>query len=110
MEVNKKLLLILSLLLLSCSIEHSDETINLTGYSSESLVHDSLQRQYLMYLPSSYQENNNYPLVINFHGFEGQINQYANYADMRSLADSENFILVYPQGADLNGSPHWNSN
>ncbi len=109
MEVNKKLLLILSLLLLSCSSEHSDETINLTGYSSESLVHDSLQRQYLMYLPSSYQENNNYPLVINFHGFEGQINQYATYADMRSLADSENFILVYPQGADLDGSPHWNA-
>ena len=47
-----------------------------------------------MYLPSSYQDNINYPLVINFHGFDGQINQYATYSDMRSLADSENFIIV----------------
>ena len=28
---------------------------------------------------------------------------------MRSTADSENFILVYPQGTDLDGSPHWNA-
>ena len=28
---------------------------------------------------------------------------------MRSLADSEDFILVYPQGSDLGGSPHWNA-
>ena len=109
MEINKKLLLILSLLLLSCSSENPVDPINLTGYSSESLVHDGLQRQYLIYLPSSYQENTSYPLVINFHGFGGQINEYSSYADMRSLADSENFILVYPQGENLNGSPHWNA-
>ena len=109
MEINKKLLLILPLLLLSCSSENPVDPINLTGYSSESLVHDSLQRQYLMYLPNSYQENTSYPLVINFHGFGEQINEYASYADMRSLADSENFILVYPQGENLNGSPHWNA-
>ena len=28
---------------------------------------------------------------------------------MRSLADSENFILVYPQGTLLDGNPHWNA-
>ena len=109
MEINKKLLLIFSLLLQSCSSDNPVDPISLTGYSSESLVHDGLQRQYLIYLPSSYQENTSYPLVINFHGFGGQINEYASYADMRSLADSENFILVYPQGANLNGSPHWNA-
>ena len=109
MEINKKLLLIFSLLLQSCSSDNPIDPISLTGYSSESLVHDGLQRQYLIYLPSSYQENTSYPLVINFHGFGGQINEYASYADMRSLADSENFILVYPQGANLNGSPHWNA-
>ena len=47
MEVNKKLLLILSLLLLSCSSEHSDETITLTGYSSESLVHANLAGEHI---------------------------------------------------------------
>tara|TARA_B100001769_G_C22016607_1_gene546312 strand:- start:454 stop:1101 length:648 start_codon:yes stop_codon:yes gene_type:complete len=31
------------------------------------------------------------------------------YTDMSSLAESEGFVLVYPQGSDLNGSPHWNA-
>ena len=28
---------------------------------------------------------------------------------MNDLADEENFILVFPQGTDLEGSPHWNA-
>ena len=28
---------------------------------------------------------------------------------MTPIADSENFILVYPQGSDLDGSSHWNA-
>ena len=32
-----------------------------------------------------------------------------NYADLRALAESEIFILVYPQGSCLDGSSHWNS-
>ena len=28
---------------------------------------------------------------------------------MRSLADSENFILVYPQGTLIEGFSHWNA-
>ena len=32
-----------------------------------------------------------------------------DYADMRSLAESEIFILAYPQGSYLNGASHWNA-
>jgi polyhydroxybutyrate depolymerase len=28
---------------------------------------------------------------------------------MRSLADSKNFILIYPQGSELDGYSHWNA-
>ena len=48
-------------------------------------------------------------IALDLHGYGGIANQYLKYADMRPLADMENFILVYPQGTLLNGDPHWNS-
>jgi polyhydroxybutyrate depolymerase len=47
--------------------------------------------------------------MINFHGFGGTASDFVETADMRSLAESENFIVVYPQGTLLGGYPHWNS-
>ena len=47
--------------------------------------------------------------MLNFHGFGQTADQYLKFADMRSLADTENFILVYPQGTLLDGDPHWNA-
>jgi polyhydroxybutyrate depolymerase len=32
-----------------------------------------------------------------------------NNADMRTVSESNTFILVYPQGSCLNGSSHWNA-
>ena len=31
------------------------------------------------------------------------------WVQMNDLADEENFILAFPQGTDLEGSPHWNA-
>jgi polyhydroxybutyrate depolymerase len=46
---------------------------------------------------------------LNFHGFGGSANEFMNDADMRSLAASYSFILVYPQGSSLDGFSHWNA-
>ena len=44
-----------------------------------------------------------------FHGFGGIASEFINTADMRDLAESKNFIVVYPQGLDLGGTgSHWN--
>ena len=76
---------------------------------AETIVHDNQDREYMIYVPSSYNSSNSTPLLLNFHGFGGQASDYMNYADMRSIADAENFILVYPQGTCLDGSSHWNT-
>ena len=76
---------------------------------AETIVHDNQDREYMIYVPSSYNSSNSTPLLMNFHGFGGQASDYMNYADMRSIADAENFILVYPQGTCLDGSSHWNT-
>ena len=86
------------------STNSSAETLNL------SLQHDGLTREYLLYVPSSYNSNTAVPLLFNFHGYGGTSSDHLATADMRSLADQENFLLCYPQGSsDGYGSGHWNA-
>ena len=80
-----------------------------TDLLTRTLVHDGMTREYFLYVPDSYDGTSEVPLMLNFHGYGGIASQYLEYADMRSLADTEMFILVYPQGALLDGDPHWNA-
>lgn len=73
------------------------------------LEHKGFDREYVLFVPNAYDSATAIPLLFNFHGFGGNASEYMAYADMRKLAESEGFILVYPQGSDLDGSPHWNT-
>jgi polyhydroxybutyrate depolymerase len=77
--------------------------------NTQKLTHDNEIREYISYVPDSYDGSSSVPLVLNFHGFGGKASDYMNYADLRTLAESEIFILVYPQGSCLDGSSHWNA-
>ena len=74
----------------------------------QSIVHDGVNREYVLYIPDSYDGTSSVPLMLNFHGFGGSASDYMQEADMRSLAEVDTFILVYPQGSCLDGSSHWN--
>ena len=67
-----------------------------------------MNREYILYVPNSYDGTSSIPLLLNFHGFGGSASQFMQEADMRSLAEADTFILVYPQGSCLDGSSHWN--
>ena len=75
----------------------------------QTIIHGGVNREYVLYVPDSYDGSFSVPVVLNFHGFSGDAYQYVNEADMRILSESENFILIYPQGLDLEGEPHWNA-
>jgi polyhydroxybutyrate depolymerase len=47
--------------------------------------------------------------MLNFHGFGGSASDYMQEADMRSLAETDTFILIYPQGSCLDDLSHWNA-
>ena len=79
-----------------------------TGLSIQKLTHDGQLRSFLLYIPEDYSSKNKYPLMLNFHGFGGTAENHMKNADMRNLAESNQFILVYPQGTLLGGLPHWN--
>jgi len=107
----KRLIIFFSLvitLLISCTINDNSKSCHLNIYES-TIFHDGIDREYIVYIPESYDGTFSVPLLLNFHGFGESASEFMEYADMRSLAESKTFILVYPQGICLEGASHWNA-
>ena len=66
-------------------------------FISETIQHDGLTREYSIYVPASYDGTTNFPLLFNLHGGGGNIAFQIGIADMSPIADTANFIVVYPQ-------------
>ncbi len=79
------------------------------GTYSASFMYDGVRREAIVYAPEAATGAGAAPMLLNFHGYGGSAGDHMESADMRSLADEEGFLLVYPQGTLLEGSPHWNS-
>ena len=110
----KAILFFLSFILfISCESNEENTQVDedgiITGLQTKTFSHNNVNRNYLVYIPNSYDSEIDYPLMFLFHGFGGIASQFMNTADMRDLAESKNFIVVYPQGLDLAGTgSHWN--
>ena len=71
--------------------------------------HNGLARQYILYVPNSYDGSKAVPLLFNFHGYSSNAeNHHRGRADFRGLSEEDNFILVVPQGSLFEGVTHWN--
>ena len=110
----KAILFFLSFILfISCESNEENTQVDedgiITGLQTKTFSHDNVNRNYLDYIPNSYDSEIDYPLMFLFHGFGGIASEFMNTADMRDLAESKNFIVVYPQGLDLASTgSHWN--
>lgn len=97
----KSLLLYLSICLAISTF--GQQTIN------ASITHDGMQRDYILYLPASYDGTTAVPLLFNFHGYTSNAQQQMFYGDFRPIADTANFIIAHPQGTlDGSGTTHFN--
>ena len=107
--MNKFKLLLSLIIFISCS-NNDEEISENTGLFYQTVFFDGLSRSYILYVPSSYDENESSPIVFNLHGGSGTAEEHLNYvSDMRNISDNNNFILVYPQAhSDSNGIPIWN--
>lgn len=105
------LLIVLSAVIVSCKKKESNNEPGscYSNSNAQTIVHDGLDREYVIYVPSSYDGGTAVPLMFNFHGFGGSASEYMLEADMRSIAESDTFILVYPQGSCVDGISHWNA-
>ena len=98
----KKLLLILTLF--------SQINFSLAqNFISHTIQHDGQTRDYQIYIPNIYDGVSAVPLMFSFHGGGGTIAGNIATNDLRPLANTENFIAVYPQALTdpQNGDATW---
>lgn len=80
-----------------------------SGMKRCDLKHDNLDRFYYVYTPSNLDSNESIPVLFAFHGYGSSAMRHLNYTNYFPLADSNNFIVIYPQGATTATlSTHWN--
>lgn len=109
LELFRILLLILTFCSCKSNLDQEETILEIRkGLHSQGLVYQNQVREYLLYIPESYDESVSMPVMLNFHGFGGTAERHLQNADMRSLSESKGFILIYPQGTLLGNYPHWN--
>ncbi len=68
-------------------------------------------RYFWIYIPDAYwTTTDSVPLILNLHGYTSNAPTQMFYTGMNAVADTANFIVVYPQGLrDTFGNTYWNA-
>ncbi|MBF25932.1 MAG: hypothetical protein CMP49_05405 [Flavobacteriales bacterium] len=67
---------------------------------TETMLFDGIEREYMVYVPQIYNSTEvPVPVLFSFHGGSGYAEDFIYTNDMRPIADTANFIAIYPQGA-----------
>ena len=78
-----------------------------TGESREAILVDDIERDYLQFVPSGYDGETPLPVVITMHGFTDTSQGIRDDSDFNTVAEANDFIVVYPQGQGF--PPRWNN-
>jgi len=74
-----------------------------------SILVDSVQREFILYVPASYDGTTSVPLVFSFHGLGGNAQAQMEDHDFRPVADTAGFIVAHPLGEPVVGPVRgWN--
>jgi polyhydroxybutyrate depolymerase len=71
------------------------------------IVSSGQKREYLLYVPRSYDRTRPTPLVISMHGAGGWPVLQRNISEWNRVADTNGFIVVYPSGTERGGPRIW---
>ncbi|MES2286086.1 MAG: T9SS type A sorting domain-containing protein [Bacteroidota bacterium] len=99
-----KIKTILTGLLISTSLFISAQT-TIVG----SIMSGGISRSYRLYIPAAYTGFTARPLVLDFHGYTSNATNQQLYSNFMPIADTANFLILYPEGTSLNGQPYWNA-
>ncbi|MFM7823778.1 MAG: alpha/beta hydrolase family esterase, partial [Bacteroidota bacterium] len=71
-----------------------------------SIQHNGITRNYIVYVPATYQPGDSWPLVFVLHGFTQTASAIMGVSGFNAIADTGNFIVAYPNGV----GNAWNTN
>lgn len=77
-----------------------------SGDSNQTVQVGTLNRSYVLHIPTGYTGNKPLPVVIDFHPLGGTGAQWEGSSGWKSKADSAGFIVAYPNSYNSNNS--WN--
>ena len=80
---------------------------HLSNRNNGFMISSGLKREYLLYVPKSYDRTKPTPLVISMHGAAGWPAQQMEVSGWNRVADAEGFIVVYPSGLESVGPRVW---
>lgn len=76
-------------------------------HETVTIRHHLLPRQFVLYVPSSYDGSNPVPLVLMFHGGQNTPENASMRYGVSEKAEEEGFIVVYPNASEMMGDS-WN--
>lgn len=95
-------------LLLLCTLSGALHTLAQTTVV-DSIMSGGMYRSYRLYVPAIYTGSSARPLIINMHGYTSNAATQQLYSNFMPIADTANFLMVYPQGTNYSGQPFWNA-
>lgn len=76
----------------------------------DSVFVGGIYRNYRLYVPAIYTGATARPLILNLHGYTSNANAQQLYSNFMPIADTANFLMVYPNGTkDGSNQPFWNA-
>jgi polyhydroxybutyrate depolymerase len=96
--VAASMFLLVPMLLLGAASALAVSPTLIPGDHSVTLQHGGRERSAIVHVPRRAAERQVLPVVVNFHGGGGHGANQKEYSLLDALAESENFITVYPNG------------
>lgn len=75
----------------------------------DSIKSNNIMRKFRLYVPNVYNASQAVPLILNLHGYTSNSSQQQAYTNFMPIADTANFLMVYPDGRVQNGNQYWNA-
>jgi len=75
----------------------------------DSIKSNNIMRKYRLYVPNIYNGSQAVPLILNLHGYTSNSSQQQLYSNFMPIADTANFLMVYPDGRAPAGNQYWNA-
>ena len=108
MNIRIKILFLSFFISILSSCAGSETTEN---FLKKTMLWQGIEREYLIFLPTSYSPEAEIPLVVGLHGYTGTASGFEKETTkgMNLHAEYRNYIAVYPQGVNfwdkMNGMP-----
>ena len=93
--------------LLACILIFVSVHLSAQNVIVEQIMHQGIERNYRLAIPTAYDANKSYPLVFNLHGFGSTAAEQEFYSDMNRVGEAEGFLICYPDGIDNAWNVGW---